>query len=77
VRLVGIRKADEVVERDQARVVVAGLEAERFGERVEQEDLAGAAAADEQQRVLGDEGREDGAPPCRAWQVGRSTTLLS
>ncbi len=55
----GYGKADEVVERDQARVVVAVLEAERFGERVEQEGLAGAAAADEQQRVLGDEGRED------------------
>jgi len=73
VRLVGIREADEVVEGDQTRVVVAVLEAERFRERVEQEGLAGAAAADEQQRILGDEGLEDGAPPCRAGQVGRST----
>jgi hypothetical protein len=53
--LVAVREADEVVERDQARVVVAVLEAERFGERVQQEDLAGAAAADEEQRVLRDE----------------------
>jgi hypothetical protein len=66
VRLVRVREADEVVEGDQAGVVVAVLEPERLGERVEQERLAGAAAADEQQRVLGDEGREDGAPPCRA-----------
>jgi hypothetical protein len=58
VRLVGIREVDQVVERDQARVAVAVLEPEGFGERVEQERLDYAAAADEQERVLGNEGRE-------------------
>jgi hypothetical protein len=38
---------------------VAVLEAERLGERVEQEGLAGAAAPDQQQRVLGDERDEN------------------
>ena len=34
-------------------------EPEGFGERVEQERLDYAAAADEQERVFGDEGREN------------------
>jgi len=55
----GYGKPDQVVERDQAGVVVAMLEAERLGERVEQEGLAGAAATDEQQRVFGDQRREN------------------
>ena len=59
--VVRVRKADQVVERDQARVVVAMLEPERLGQRVEQEGLARAAAADQQQRVVGRErGQDDG-----------------
>ena len=64
---VGIQEADEVVEGDQAGVVVAMLEPERLGERVEQDGLARAAASDEQQRILGDErgDRTDGM--CRSF----------
>jgi len=38
---------------------VTVLEPERFGERVEKEGLARAAAADEQERIFGNERRED------------------
>ena len=55
---VRVGKADEIVEGDQARVVMAVLEPERLGQAVEQEGLPGARIADEQQRVLGDQRRE-------------------
>ena len=55
---VRVGKADEIVEGDQAGVVMAVLEPERLGQAVQQEGLPGARIADEQQRVLGDQRRE-------------------
>src|SRR5262245_66079904 len=56
---VWIRKADQVIERDQARVVMPVLEPKRLAQRIEQVGLAGARGADEQERVFGDQRRED------------------
>ena len=57
--LVRVREADEVVEGNEARVVVTVLEPQRLGERVEQEGLARAGGADKQQGIFRDERRED------------------
>ena len=58
--MIGPRESDEVVERDEAGVVVAVLESERLGEAVEEERFSRPPFANEQQRVLGDQrGKDD------------------
>ena len=57
--VVGEGKPDKVIEGNQAGVVVAVRQAERFAEAVEEESFPRAGLADEQQRVAGNEGRED------------------
>jgi hypothetical protein len=80
--LLRVREPDQVVEGDQARVVVAVLEFQRLGQRVQQVGLAGAGAADQQQRVLGHQRGQDHRleaveaehaerRQARAWRNGR------
>ena len=52
-------EADQVVEGDEAGVVMAVHEPQRLRQRVEKKGFAGARGADEQERVLGDEGPQD------------------
>ncbi|MBK7081406.1 MAG: hypothetical protein IPH55_11840 [Betaproteobacteria bacterium] len=54
-----VREADQVVEGDEAGVVVPVLEAESLRQRVEQVGLAGARRADQEQRVFGDQSGQD------------------
>jgi hypothetical protein len=58
-RVVRHGEAEQVVEGDQTRVVVAVLEAERACDAVEQRRLRAAVRADEQQRLLGGERGDD------------------
>lgn len=57
--VIGEGKPDEVVERDQARVVVPVLEAKGLGQAVEEVGLARSARSHEEERILGDEGGKD------------------
>ena len=57
--LVRVREADEIVEGDEARVVVPVLESQRLGERVEQEGFPGPRGTDEEQWIPGDQSRQD------------------
>ena len=57
-RFVRIRKAHEVVEGDEARVVVAMFEPERFAEGVKQERFTRPALPDQQDRILRHERRK-------------------
>ena len=57
--LVRVGEPHEVVERDQAGVVVAMLEPKRLADGIEQERLARAAPADEQNRVAARERGEN------------------
>ena len=60
-RFVRVGKPHEVVEGDQARVVVPMFETKGLADRIEQEGLARAAPADEQNRVTtGERGEDDG-----------------
>ena len=56
---VGHREAEQVVERDQAGVVVPMLEAQRLRRAVEQRRLGTAVRADQQQRRLGRQRGQD------------------
>ncbi len=56
---VGDRVADEVVVGEQARVVVAPGQAERLRDPRQQQALAGAVRADQEDRQLGRDGRDD------------------
>jgi hypothetical protein len=56
---VRVGEADQVVEGNQAGVVVPVLQPQGFAERVEQKRLAGPRRPDEQQRVAGDKRGED------------------
>ena len=55
----GPGKPDQIVEGDEARVVVAVLQAQGFGQAVEQEGLSRAGLADQQQRITADQSRDD------------------
>lgn len=56
---IGIREPDQVVERDEAGVVVAMLDPESFAKGIEEERFTGAGLADQQQRILGDHRRQN------------------
>jgi len=56
--VIGNGEAREVVELQQARVVVAERNAERLREPHEQERFGGAVFAEEEQRLFGGERRE-------------------
>jgi hypothetical protein len=83
-RVVGVGEPDEVVERDQAGVVVPVLEPERLADGVEQKGFPRAAAADEEHRVAAREDGEDdgflrleavgaeGREAAAGWRVGHA-----